>query len=337
MDILVIVPFRDDKEHNRQKQLNKFIPHMEKFFLGIEEIEEVDIFVITQSDDDRKFNRGKLINCCLDDIFKESKINQYDSYIIHDVDLLPTPEMAPYYIDIPKNKVVHIASGGWDRYESNTFLGGITAFSKNHLIKIDGFPNIFWGWGGEDDEVYRRLKYKKIGIKKLPYIEGGFIDQENMNLEEKLDFLRKNTKLKCTVKKELLNILNKNRKKCLKWWGLRNVNYTILDEDILYNTSFLMVHQITVKLGRNKNFDGTIFVDPERDFIQKDRKSSGKRKIAKRRGFGFKKKESESPKNETYEPKGLFKLAMRPKPKTNYKKKKNPNELRWSSPHKKSW
>ena len=34
--------------------------------------------------------------------------------------------------------------------------GGITALSKEQFMKINGFPTMYWGWGGEDDDISHR-------------------------------------------------------------------------------------------------------------------------------------------------------------------------------------
>ena len=38
-----------------------------------------------------------------------------------------------------------------------TLFGGIEAFSTQHFRLINGFSNQFFGWGGEDDNLYDRL------------------------------------------------------------------------------------------------------------------------------------------------------------------------------------
>ena len=37
------------------------------------------------------------------------------------------------------------------------YFGGVVAFNQEDFEKINGFPNTFWGWGGEDDEMYSRI------------------------------------------------------------------------------------------------------------------------------------------------------------------------------------
>ena len=33
---------------------------------------------------------------------------------------------------------------------------------------VNGFSNMFWGWGGEDDDMANRLRIKKLFISRYP-------------------------------------------------------------------------------------------------------------------------------------------------------------------------
>ena len=33
---------------------------------------------------------------------------------------------------------------------------------------VNGFSNMFWGWGGEDDDMANRLRVKKLFISRYP-------------------------------------------------------------------------------------------------------------------------------------------------------------------------
>lgn len=37
------------------------------------------------------------------------------------------------------------------------FFGGVSGLTVEQFRKINGFPNAFWGWGGEDDDLWNRL------------------------------------------------------------------------------------------------------------------------------------------------------------------------------------
>ena len=69
------------------------------------------------------------------------------------------------------------------------------------MKKTNGFPNIFWGWGGEDDAMRERCKINGIIPRKTNIIGGKIMDIEQnnfgnkMNLEEKLQFLKNNSDL----------------------------------------------------------------------------------------------------------------------------------------------
>ena len=189
----IIIPFRDsDPEQPRTKQLNEFIKYMSNYLKDI----TYKIFVIEQSDDSKKFNRGELLNIG----FKFAEQEGFTNFIFHDVDLLPSAELKKYYTDAPDKNPIHIAAV-WSRYGKNPYyFGGIVAFNKQMFNKINGFPNNFWGGGGEDDELYKRTKpYYTITKSK----NGSIRDLENMNLQQKLWYLKDND-LKFMQKREAL-------------------------------------------------------------------------------------------------------------------------------------
>ena len=198
--VAVIVPFRDaHKEQKRSEHLRKFIPHMARFLA--ENCDDHRVYVIEQSDDQRKFNRGQLLN--VGAILAER--DQCDSLIFHDVDLLPSDDLGAAYAALPlEDKPLHIARV-WDRYSGNKdYFGGVCAWTTNDFARINGFPNNYWGWGGEDDEMMRRCKSVFGGsfVMEAP-ASGSLEDLEAMSIDEKVAFLRQHRDWKCNVRWEL--------------------------------------------------------------------------------------------------------------------------------------
>lgn len=35
-------------------------------------------------------------------------------------------------------------------------VGGVFAIKREHFLKVNGFSNLYWGWGGEDDDMAYR-------------------------------------------------------------------------------------------------------------------------------------------------------------------------------------
>ena len=40
--------------------------------------------------------------------------------------------------------------------------------SKESFIKTNGYSNSYWGWGGEDDDMYNRVMFSKQKVTRYP-------------------------------------------------------------------------------------------------------------------------------------------------------------------------
>jgi len=155
--VAVIVPYR-----NRDTQLRIFLHNIHSF-LSKQQLDYA-IFVVEQVMN-QTFNRGKLLNVG----YKEA-LNVYDwqCFIFHDVDLLPEDDRNLYTCPKhPRHMSVSI-----DKFDYKlpyaTLFGGISALTREQFDKINGFSNGFWGWGGEDDDIYRRLSLSRYIITRYP-------------------------------------------------------------------------------------------------------------------------------------------------------------------------
>ena len=138
----------------------------------------------------------------------------------------------------------------WDRYSNNEkYFGGIVSFSEDDMKRINGYPNTFWGWGGEDDEMQKRLE--TVNIKWVAPDNGTIVDLEDMDITTKMNFLRENKEWKCMVKWEALD------EHVMTWKtnGLADLSYDImkiarLDKD---NVGESKVTKLTTDVKLNGN------------------------------------------------------------------------------------
>ena len=142
----IIVPYRD-----RWEQLEKFITVLKRYL--VEKGIDYKIIIVEQ-DNASSFNRGMLCNIG----FKEAMKNRCDYVVFHDVDMIPK-QVDYSYSDVP----VHLAT---DNLPFDTYFGGMTLFPSKVFKQIDGFSNMYWGWGFEDDDLRYRCIKNGIDFKK---------------------------------------------------------------------------------------------------------------------------------------------------------------------------
>ena len=137
----IIVPYRNRVEH-----LEVFKKHIKEYFSKTNIKYEL---IIVEQVDSNPFNRGKLLNIG----FIQAK-NLGCSYVVfHDVDMLPI-DVSYEYSSYPTHLATNFTSDTSKLFDG--YFGGVTMFPINSFEKTNGYPNEYWGWGFEDDELFKR-------------------------------------------------------------------------------------------------------------------------------------------------------------------------------------
>eukprot|EP00794_Sanderia_malayensis_P017259 gene17259-18984_t len=153
--VAIMIPFR-----NREQQLKIFLQHMHPILQR--QLLDYRVFVIEQVGT-TQFNKGAIYNIG----FRQTlNVSDYDCYIFHDVDLLSENDLNFYgCVDTPRHMSPAIDTLNY-KLPYPTIFGGVEALSKDEFEAINGFSNIYWGWGGEDDDLYTRVAYKAMKLSR---------------------------------------------------------------------------------------------------------------------------------------------------------------------------
>jgi len=154
--VAIIVPYR-----NRKDQLKLFLNHLHPI-LRRQDL-DYGIYIINQGGENL-FNRAMLFNVG----FKEAmKDYNWTCCIFHDVDLLPEDDRNLYTCPSqPRHMSVAVDKFKY-KLPYKRLFGGAGAISVKHFQQLNGFSNQFWGWGGEDDDMSKRIQYN--GLKIIRY------------------------------------------------------------------------------------------------------------------------------------------------------------------------
>jgi hypothetical protein len=145
VSLAIIVPYRNQPLQNREPQLLRFAEAMPRFLSAVlPPLADFHIFIVEQSEDGYKFNRGKTLNigfALATDPQRAAKYGvkgAFNAVCFHDVDLLPQPRIGEWYSRYP-SRPLHIG-GAWPRYarDNETYVGGITTLSTADFERING-------------------------------------------------------------------------------------------------------------------------------------------------------------------------------------------------------
>lgn len=173
---IIVIPYR-----NRQSHLSCLLPRLQQF----------QVIVVEQMDD-RPFNRGALLNIG----YVQARNRGATRVILHDCDLIPDDTLLAMYRESWPRRIVHFGARFRRYNNSRNYFGGVHGFEQGYF---PGYPNNFWGWGGEDDALRKRVPFRHVTYAR----QGEYFDLEGFRYpSQKLRSLCPSQK--CKNKWELL-------------------------------------------------------------------------------------------------------------------------------------
>ncbi|XP_067893101.1 beta-1,4-galactosyltransferase 2 isoform X1 [Heterodontus francisci] len=153
--VAIIIPFRH-REHHLKFWLHYLHPILRRQKINY------GIYIINQHGESM-FNRAKLLNIGYMEVVKDG---EYDCFVFSDVDLIPMDDRNLYHCyDQPRHFAIAMDKFGF-RLPYSGYFGGVSGLSKEQFLRINGFPNEYWGWGGEDDDIYNRITLKGMKVSR---------------------------------------------------------------------------------------------------------------------------------------------------------------------------
>ncbi|KAL4657629.1 beta-1,4-galactosyltransferase 3-like [Arapaima gigas] len=151
----IIIPHRN-REHHLKFLLYYLHPFLQRQQLNY------GIYIIHQGGN-YTFNRAKLMNVGFREAMREE---DWDCLFFHDVDLIPEDDRNIYTCDAhPKHAAIAMDKFGY-KLPYKMYFGGVSALSPQQYLRMNGFPNNYWGWGGEDDDIGMRVSLSGMLISR---------------------------------------------------------------------------------------------------------------------------------------------------------------------------
>jgi len=153
--VAIVIPYRDRQQH-LYRLLNHLFPILQTQLLDFR------IIVVEQNGTDL-FNRACLLNAGAS-LARELGA---DCLILHDVDMLPENDRTPYACSKnPRHLGAFINNMNYEPLDYDS-TAAILSIKTADYVKINGHSNLFWGWGGEDDDLAKRLTSQHYIIERL--------------------------------------------------------------------------------------------------------------------------------------------------------------------------
>lgn len=171
----IVVPYRDREEHRA-----RFVPHL-RGWLARHQPDIPYRVTIVEQENGLPFNRGTLKN-----IGFVLGAEASDYTVLHDIDYLPDDAdygWAPHPTAILRHgaesrPVAPGRSAATVTSDLDSTFGGVLLLPNTVFRAIDGYSNLFWGWGYEDFDFSLRMRARRIEMGRRA---GRFIPLDHDN------------------------------------------------------------------------------------------------------------------------------------------------------------
>jgi hypothetical protein len=178
--------------HITNKVTHNFIPITDSLFTKVLEIIiyqcsneknnlHVSFFFLKVSPLGQRFNKGRLFNTAIQYLQKQTL--NITCIILHDVDLIPEDDGNYYSCEStrPKHTTSRVRQlnnpKGYTRYYE-FLIGGVLLLTFDMYKTLNGFSNLYWGWGGEDDDLALRLIQRRMCVVRPNYELAIYVGQK---------------------------------------------------------------------------------------------------------------------------------------------------------------
>jgi beta-1,4-galactosyltransferase 1 len=155
--VAIIIPYRDRFEH---------LVTLLYYLHPILQRQELDYKIyVSEQAGNGTYNKAVLMNAAF--IYASSEYD-FQCFVFHDVDLIPEDDRNMYSCPIfPRHMSVAIDEMNYKlTYEE--LIGGVLNIRTDHFLTVNGYSNLYWGWGAEDDDLYYRLKEVSLKLIRPP-------------------------------------------------------------------------------------------------------------------------------------------------------------------------
>lgn len=194
----IVIPYRD-----RQTHLDCLLSRLGNFPV-----------IVVEQQDQLLFNRGALLNIG----FEQATSQGAGRVILHDCDLVPDDTLLRMYTEEWPMPIVHFGARFRRYNNSSKYFGGVHGFTAS---SFPGYPNHFWGWGGEDDVLRKRVNLRKCTYPRT----GEYLDLEGYyTARDKLNHTPH--KLRCQDKYEKIRADDMTQDNHRKGYPYTNITWT---------------------------------------------------------------------------------------------------------------
>uniref|UniRef100_UPI00358F1AAF beta-1,4-galactosyltransferase 5-like isoform X2 n=1 Tax=Myxine glutinosa TaxID=7769 RepID=UPI00358F1AAF len=155
--VAILIPFRNRHEH-LPILLRHLVPMLQRQHLQF-------AFYLIEQASDLPFNRAMLFNVGYLEALKDLA---WDCFVFHDVDHIPENDRNYYGCGLMPRHFAHKLDKYMYILPYDEFFGGVSGLTTQQFKRINGFPNAFWGWGGEDDDLWNRVTFAGYNVSRPP-------------------------------------------------------------------------------------------------------------------------------------------------------------------------